>query len=198
MSGGFKWALVGVLAVLGIIVAGEWVAGEARLARIAAPAVLPPQAPHPAALVGATAAAPADIDDWVRIALGRPLMDASRRPAARTDDAGVSVANGLPRLSGTVLSDDGGVAIFAREESGHPLVLHQGSTLGPYRILRITADGVTLDGPQGRQTLHPRFGDAQPTQAAPRPLFMPPPMGVLGAMPPMPGLTPPQLDRDPD
>jgi hypothetical protein len=173
------WLALGATgAVLTLVVLAEAVGGEATLSRIAAPAR--PQA-REAAHSGAEAdsgPATAMIEDWVRTAQARPLMTSARRPAASGMDS-VALNGGLPRLAGTILTSTGATAIFARDDGQRALVLHAGASVGPYRIVSITADTVTIDGPDGMQTLHPRFGAARNFGYS---------NGLPGPMPGMPGM----------
>lgn len=199
--------LAATAAGLGLIVMVEWIAGLADLGRVAPP-TRPAHPQHhatgPASEVGAP---PEMIDDWVRTSLARPLMTSSRRPAPSAEDNGVAISGGLPRLAGTIMTQGDATAIFARDDNGRALILHQGGSMGPYRVTAITADSVTITGPDGAQTLHPRFGEAKTFGYQPGPYqpgyqpgpVMPGPMGmqpVPGVMQPVPGLPQPQLDHD--
>ncbi len=148
--------LIAGAVLLGLVVVIEAIGGEARLARISAP---PPAARTHAAspLRSDNVGVPAALDNWVRIALSRPLMTMTRQPAASAGGSGLA-DNGLPRLAGTIVSDDQAIAIFAAQGEDKPLIVHSGSLVGPYRIKDITADSVTVDGPDGKQVLHPQFG----------------------------------------
>jgi hypothetical protein len=185
-------ALAGAATFVLLLVLGEWVGGELRLARIAAPPPLaqPPQ--ERALAAGQTAAPPEAIDSWVQTALARPLMSASRRPAAVVGGSDLALGNGLPRLAGTLFTSDGATAIFARDEAGHAVIVHQGGTLGPYRVTGIEPDKVTLEGPNGVETLHPRFGDAREGGGYQPGPYLPGPMNMPGVMQP-PQFQPPQF-----
>jgi len=191
MMRGPALALAAAAAVLLLLVAGEWLGGELRLARIASPAPLARVAGGPVAAAGETAAPEESIATWVATALARPLMSASRRPAAVAGGAGLALSNGLPRLAGTVFKADGPTAVFARDDSGHAVIVRQGSMLGPYRVTRIEPDLVTLTGPDGvSHPLHPTFGEA-PEGAGPRGPYLPGPMNMPGTLPGV--MQPPQF-----
>jgi hypothetical protein len=191
MMRGPALALALFAAGLLMLVAGEWLAGEMRLAHIAAPAPPARLAGGPAAAAGETAAPEESITAWVATALARPLMSASRRPAAVAGGSGLALSNGLPRLAGTVFKADGPTAVFARDDSGHAVIVRQGGMLGAYRVTRIEPDRVTLTGPDGAaQTLHPTFGQGQ-EGVGPRGPYLPGPMNMPGALPGV--MQPPQF-----
>jgi len=89
--------------------------------------------------------------------LARPLFRVDRRPPRRPDGAPAAGPHeaGLPRLSGILVSADQARAIF--EGGSKPLVAHVGDRLGDYTIAAIATGSVTLDGPQGTQTIVPSF-----------------------------------------
>jgi hypothetical protein len=179
--------LAGTAAALLVLIAGEFWGIEAHLARIDVPAARSGLAPERAPEAGETAAPSESIDAWLATALARPLMSSTRRPAPSTG-SGISLSNGLPRLAGTLFDSGGGTAIFARDDSGHPVVVRVGGALGPYHVTHIAPNSVTLDGPGGAQTLHPRFGDPKAAGIGPEYPNMPGPMNMPGVMQPMPGL----------
>lgn len=111
--------------------------------------------PHPAASTPAERAD--ETDAQVAVILGRPLFSRDRRP----EDAAVAVAAAaaeLPRLTGIVIGPDGRHAFFAPAAGGKAAVVAEGGTLGPYRIVSITAGGVRVEGPGAPRVLTPAFG----------------------------------------
>ena len=187
MTRGTAFGLAGTATVLLMLIVAEWLGIEAHLAHMLAPTPLIRSTPEHTPEAGETAAAPEAIDAWLSTALARPLMSSSRRPAP-TSGSGISLSNGLPRLAGTLFENTGGTAIFARDDNGHAVIVREGGTLGPYRVTRIEPNSVTLDGPGGSQTLHPRFGEARTAGGGADFPMGPSPMGMPGVMQPMPGL----------
>ncbi len=188
-------ALAAASAVLLILLAGEWIGGEVRLAHIAAPVPIAAPQEARALAAGETAASPEAIDSWVQTALARPLMSASRRPAVVAGGSDVSLSNGLPRLAGTLFKSDGATAIFARDDAGHAVIVREGGTLGPYKITGIEPDKVTLLGPNGVQILHPKFGDGREGMGGQPGPYLPGPMNMPGVVQP-PQFQPPQIQPD--
>jgi hypothetical protein len=89
--------------------------------------------------------------------LARPLFRADRRPPRGPGGAPTVGPHeaGLPRLSGIMVSADAAQAIF--EGGAKPLVARVGDRVGDYTIAAIATGSVTLDGPQGTQTIVPSF-----------------------------------------
>ncbi len=177
---------VGLIAALVLVIAGEFLASEMRVAALNAPEARPAQAQDHAVAAAEVAASPADIDNWLRVALARPLMSSTRQAAPQAG-SGANLNGGLPRLSGTLVAADGRIAIFARDDAGHAVIAHEGGLLGPYRVSRISPNSVTLEGPSGVQTLHPSFGAKQSGDADGDADAANPPFAMPGVAPPMPG-----------
>jgi len=133
-------------------------------------------------------------EDWIAIAMARPLFSASRRP---TRDAVVEAPtgpDGLPRLTAVLSGPFGERAIFAGPEGGKPLVVSTGDAVGDYRVLRIENGEVTLKGAGQTRQLRPSFADAAQAAVPPGvavPVGLPPAMMPPGAQPrPVPGQRP--------
>lgn len=184
------WLLV-VAGMLGLVLLVEFWRGEQSIAAIEAPYAAPVRtAAESREAVQDSAVDPDEIAGWLRVALARPLMTVARKPAASGGGPAISLAGGLPRLAGTLTDTDRSVAIFARDDGGKPVVVAQGAALGPWRVTRIAPNSVTLEGPSGRQVLHPSFGKGTPADV---------PGTTMPGMPAMqpglnfPGLVPPNL-----
>jgi hypothetical protein len=105
---------------------------------------------------------------WLKQILARPLFSPGRHPAEVTA-AGVQ---GLPRLTGVVVTGSQRIAIFAAPSNGHPIVAESGAHVGAYEVQAIADGGVTVVGPEGTTLLRPAFDAARvpaPTPALPRP-----------------------------
>ncbi len=75
-----------------------------------------------------------------------------RRPAAAAPTAA------LPRLTGTILHGSDRSVIFAPIGGGKPVVAHEGTEVGGYKVQAIQAGSVTMSGPDGVHVLRPAFG----------------------------------------
>ena len=130
-------------AALLAIVAAEGLAGppKLRLGPAAHVATVVPQAVRQA---GDRSADGALID-------ARPLFSASRRPAHQAGAAG-PVAASL-RLSAILIGGADRRVVF--DNDSHPLVAHEGGHAGPYTILSIGADRVTVADASGTHVLRP-------------------------------------------
>ncbi len=84
--------------------------------------------------------------------LARPLFSPGRRPAAAAPTAA------LPRLTGTILHGSDRSVIFAPIGGGKPVVAHEGTEVGGYKVQAIQAGSVTMSGPDGVHVLRPAFG----------------------------------------
>jgi hypothetical protein len=110
-------------------------------------------------------------DEWVETSLARPLFSRDRRPTVVAAKAGETVISSMPRLTGVLVSPLGRSAIFAGPDGGKPMVISEGSSLGPYLIKSIAPGHVTVSGPEGERDLEPSF-DANARRAvaeAPQP-----------------------------
>ncbi len=114
-----------------------------------------------------TANIPDRTPEWVATILARPLFSPDRRPAAETVAAqGARLPEGLPRLSGVIVSPFGRSAIFA-SDGRKPLVVHEGGRLDAWMVQAIDIGAVKISGPAGVRTLHPTFQN--PSLPADRP-----------------------------
>ena len=143
-------ALLG--AALLVIVAAESIGSPPKLhlaptARLAAAGVAPS-----GRLPGDRAADGATID-------ARPLFSATRRPAQAAGTAGPAAAS--LRLSAILIGGTDRRCVF--DNDSHPLVAHEGGHAGPYTILSIGADRITVADASGTHVLRPT---ALPASAA--------------------------------
>jgi len=162
-------ALLLRLALIGALASALVAEGTSAPAPIEAPAGHPSAAPVPAAAAGRRPAGQDPVAAEVAAMLARPLFRADRRPPRRPDGAPAAGPHeaGLPRLSGIMVSADEAQAIF--EGGAKPLVAHVGDRVGDYTIAAIATGSVTLDGPQGTQTIAPSF-DRDRTPPPPPPV----------------------------
>jgi hypothetical protein len=158
MTGKLRQGLMALAGLLGLLVVIEAIMGEARLARIHAMAPPPGRTRQAAPPAADAVAVPGDLDGWLRMALARPLMSMTRRPAASADATDGGTDNGLPRLAGTIVSGDQAIAIFARPGPNKAVIVHKGGNVGGYTVTEILADRVVLEGPDGKQILRASFG----------------------------------------
>ena len=150
-------ALLG--AALLVIVAVETIGGPPK--RHLAPGL------HLVASGAASAARlPADRAADAALIDARPLFSATRRPAHEAGAAGPLAAS--LRLSAILIGGTDRRVVF--EADSHPLVAREGSHAGPYTILSIGADRVTVADASGTHVLRPTAlpaGAADATPAAP-------------------------------
>lgn len=119
---------------------------------------------------------PPDQDDqrekWLSTALARPLFTPDRRPPAAA--VPIAASADIPRLSGILVTPFGRSAIFAPPNSSKPMVVTEGTVLGPYTVKAITPDEVTVVGPSGARSLRPAFDPASaPVGRGPGPMMVP-------------------------
>jgi len=107
------------------------------------------------------AAAPGVQREALAAILARPLFSPGRRPAAGPTAAAAPPA-ALPRLTGTILHGSDRSVIFAPAGGGKPVVAHEGTEVGGYKVQAIQAGSVTVSGPDGVHVLRPAF-DPQST-----------------------------------
>ncbi len=115
------------------------------------PAVLRP----PRSGAGEPAGGPPVTHNYERIAetiLARPLFTIGRRPHQEPARGNRFAGDGIPRLSGIMITPYGKRAIFM-PDGGKPMVLAVGASIGDHTIRAIDRDGVVLDGVA--QKLHP-------------------------------------------
>jgi len=87
--------------------------------------------------------------------LARPLFSPGRRPAAAPTAASALPAT-LPRLTGTIVHGSDRSVIFM-PAGGKPVVAHEGTEVGGYKVQAIQAGSVTVSGPDGVHVLTPAF-----------------------------------------
>jgi hypothetical protein len=93
--------------------------------------------------------------------LDRPLFDPTRRPPPLTAQNPPAPAE-IPRLTGIMLTPSQKIAVFA-PVTGAPIVVNQNGRFGPFTVLAISGDNVTIKGPAGVTILRSDFSDpAQP------------------------------------
>jgi hypothetical protein len=109
--------------------------------------------------------APNRANAWFKEVLARPLFNPDRRPVV----SGAQSLRGLPRLTGTIVTDSRQVALFAAPSGGHPTVVEAGAHVGPYEVRAISDTGVTIVGPGGTMVLRPVFDPAPPPVSKPGP-----------------------------
>jgi hypothetical protein len=90
---------------------------------------------------------------WAATTLARPLFSRTRRPPPDSGAGAGAGLNGLPRLTGILITEGGKRAIFA-PESGKPIRAEEGGRVGQYVVQSIGAGRVTVAGPEGVRDLH--------------------------------------------
>lgn len=145
--------LIALLAVLALEVACI-LHGLAPLAEVEAPPLPVPQPVAPRA--AASQRTPVSVE----AVLARPLFTPGRAPFHR-DHAPTPVLAAPPRLTGLIVAEQRGRAIFAGPD-GKPIVLGKGGRLGPFTVVAVGPDGVELDGPPGVRLLRPSRGAGPP------------------------------------
>jgi hypothetical protein len=148
-----------------VSLAGLGVISLALLAVIAMEAFQTPAPATAAAPAQATrlpAAAVDDVSGFVPIIVARPLFAPDRRPKAGPAVAGAP-SDDMPRLAGIMIERTQRRAIFQPSGDGKPVTLVEGDQVAGWKVQQIAADGVTLTGPKGTQTLQPK---ADPSLAA--------------------------------
>ena len=91
-------------------------------------------------------------EQWVAVALARPLFSRDRKPTpvvAKAD--GGPALSAVPRLTGIVIGPLGRTAIFAGAEGAKPIAVDEGGTIGPFTVRTVSPDRVTVAGPDGEQ-----------------------------------------------
>ncbi len=97
--------------------------------------------------------------------LARPLFTPGRTPP-RTDQGAQPAPVTLPRLAGLVISGGERRAIFAAPDGQRPVVVAEGSRLGPFTVTAIGPGTVELSGPAGIRTLRPSSDAGLRSQSA--------------------------------
>jgi len=140
------------LAGLGVISAG-------LLALIALEAIHAPVAASTAAAPIEASRLPAvavdDVAALVPVILARPLFATDRRPKSGPAAIGAA-SDDMPRLAGILINGTQRSAIFQPANEGKPVTLVEGDQIAGWQVQQITADGVTLTGPKGTQTVQPK------------------------------------------
>jgi len=95
------------------------------------------------------------VEELIRTALAQPLFSPSRRPPDRPTAAGPTDQLLNLRLTGIVVDPLGHLAIFA-VPNGKPLARAEGEVVNEWRVESISANQVSLSGPNGITTLEPR------------------------------------------
>jgi hypothetical protein len=145
--------LLGLL-LLAVVVAESL--GGARPPRLARAERIALASPPPAAAHALDAVAEA------RTIVARPLFSTSRRPAA-TPGAGPTTTV-APRLSAIFIGGAEKRCVF--DDDGHPLVAREGGHAGPYTVIAIGADRVTVADAGGTRVLRPTALPADANTAA--------------------------------
>lgn len=151
---------LGFMAVGGLTLGlGCIVAIEAWGGRNPATTALTARSPAPLRFNPATAAAPDRSGHWASTILAHPLFNPSRHSPVAAATGGAA-SNGLPRLSGIMISPTGRLAIFS-PAGGKPIIAVEGSHIGRYTIHSITPDHITIEGPGGLRIVRTAFGASQ-------------------------------------
>ena len=101
-------------------------------------------------------------DQWMSVALARPLFAPDRKPAP----GALATDPGMPRLTGIIASPEGTVAIFQPAASTKPVVARAGERVGGWEVTAIVADAVNLRKANNIVVLSPRFDGVQHDGAA--------------------------------
>ncbi len=149
----------------------------------------------PRALSSVTTGTPAaPVAQWGATALARPLFVPDRRPSTAPGNA----SGGLPRLSAIIVTGDSGVAIFSTEGQ-KPQLVGVGGEINGDKLLRVSADAVELQSPDGPLLVHPQFSTpaagtansmASPAPQAPAATPQGPTPGFTTTLKPLPPATP--------
>jgi hypothetical protein len=159
-----KGFAVPIAALLGLL-AWECLPATADTATVPAPV---------AAAVTATAATVPPVAAWADAALARPLFNRDRRPTPGAPGA----HDGLPRLAGTIRSDESILAIFATPGAGpdtpsKSVVVHATDTVAGWTVADIADGAVTLERGSRSALVRVSFTDAPaPTPAGPAKLTL--------------------------
>ncbi len=117
----------------------------------------------PQGAAGPVAAQPPDqYAKAVATILARPLFSPGRRPAApRAAAPAAGQADGLPRLSGTVVGQSERHAIFV-DAAGHSRSVGEGMPIGSFTVKAIEPGQVVLTSSEGSRVLHTTYSKAAP------------------------------------
>ena len=135
----------------------------------------------PVTAIGHVAAQPGARPVPAETLLARPLFSAARRPAPGEATVSVTAALGeSPHLVGTLLTGSHErTALLALTASEKLRAVHEGDTLGLYRITQISPGEVLADGPAGRVRL--RMGPRRPDAERPQPVTIEAAHAAVGA-----------------
>jgi hypothetical protein len=93
------------------------------------------------------------VDQWLAVALARPLFAPDRRPVAGS----VAADSGIPRLTGIIVSPGGSSAIFQTAGDHKSTVARHGDRVGTWELTALTADAVSLRKDNEVIVLRPGF-----------------------------------------
>ncbi len=99
----------------------------------------------------------AALSAWREMMLSRPIFDPTRRPPAAVATAPLQI----PRLSGIMVTPTEKIAVFS-PTSGAPIVIDQHGRFGPFTVLAISDDSVTIQSPGGIIVLRSNFSNSGP------------------------------------
>jgi hypothetical protein len=99
--------------------------------------------------------------------LSRPLFDPTRRPPAAPAPVPTAPME-IPRLSGIMISPTEKIAVFS-PATGPPIVVNQNSRFGPFTVLAISGDSVTIASPSGVSVLRWDFSAREKPETAAKP-----------------------------
>jgi hypothetical protein len=99
--------------------------------------------------------------------LSRPLFDPTRRPPAAPTQAPAAPVE-FPRLSGIMITPTEKIAVFS-PAMGAPIIVNQNSRFGPFTVLAISGESVTIKSPGGVIVLRWNLSDrGTPAIATPK------------------------------
>ena len=157
--------LTGLLAVLALLLAVEWLLPDAP----------PPPSSVPLShLRGSTRAASLPAREtavWGETILARPVFSISRRPPKIAAKGSSETPAGQSRLAGIMITRSGRRAIFAPEGGGKQMVLAEGSMVNQSTIRSILPDRVVL---AGGAVLRPTYDRNRAASLITTPPFQPP------------------------
>lgn len=107
---------------------------------------------HPTGITSPVDVSPA----WITSILARPLFNTDRRPVAGAVATG-GPTEGLPRLTGVMVTPGGRQAIFAASVGGRQIAVAVGGHIGVFTVSRIDESGITVLGPDGPRQIRPSF-----------------------------------------
>jgi hypothetical protein len=111
-------------------------------------------------------APPSSLSTLRDMMLSRPLFDPTRRPPAAPAQVPAAPME-IPRLSGIMVTPTEKIAVFS-PATGAPIVVNQNSRFGPFTVLAISGDSVTIKTPSGVSVLGWEFGAREKPETTPR------------------------------